>query len=568
VPVKKKTIDSIASKSTAESYMPLPKGYRAGKTKYIFITGSVISGIGKGIFTSSLGKLLVDRGLKVAPMKLEAYLNVDSGTLNPYRHGEVFVLDDGCETDMDLGSYERFLDMQLTGRSFVTSGMIYKNIIEKERKGGYLGRDVQFIPHVTGETKFVVRNLAAASKADVVLCEIGGTVGDYENMFAMESVRQMAYEEGRGNVCVINLTYVLEPESTGEFKSKAAQLGIKRLLELGISPDMLICRSNNPVPRKIKEKISLNSGVPMGNVFGLHNINDIYRIPLFMRKEGVDAKALEILGLGKSFRSKGNRKLEEWTRKNTIKGRKKVTIGIVGKYTGLVDAYISIIKALEHSAGVTSTPFEIKWIEATELEKRTNYATLMKGIDGLIVPGGFGARGVEGKIRAAKYVREKRIPFLGLCYGFQVAVIEFARNVCGMKDANSTEIEARTKSPVICILPEQDEIEELGGTMRLGGYDVVVDRGTTAYSLYKSGRVRERFRHRYNVNTAYIELLNSKGMVFSGRAPKKKIMQILELPKDRHPFFVASQFHPEFTSRPLKPNPLFLGFMKACRKRA
>ena len=564
--MKKETIEEIASKSSDEFYTPLPKDYNKGKTKYIFITGSVISGIGKGIFTSSLGKILVDMGVKVAPMKLEAYLNVDSGTLNPYRHGEVFVLDDGYETDMDLGSYERFLDMTLTNKSFVTSGRIYKGIIEKERKGKYLGRDVQFIPHVTGEAKYVVRNLAAESGADVVLCEIGGTVGDYENMFAMEAIRQMVYEEGRENVCVVNLTYILEPRSTGEFKSKAAQLGIKRLLELGITPNLIICRSNNPVPDKIKEKVSMNTGTPMENVFGLHNINDIYRIPLFMREKGVDKRVLELLSLDGKFKSNGNKNLEDWTKKNVVSGDKKITVGIVGKYTGLSDAYISILKALEHCGAIAKAPVEVKWIEATELEKKDDYEKLLKGIDGLIVPGGFGSRGVEGKIRAVNYVRKNKIPFLGLCYGFQMAVIEFARNVAGLKDANSTETDAKTKNPVICILPEQEDIEELGGTMRLGGYDVVVEKGTKAFELYESTNVRERFRHRFNVNTEYIDLLKEKGLVFSGRAPKKRIMQILELPKKEHSFFVASQFHPEFTSRPLKPNPLFLGFVNACKK--
>lgn len=565
--MKKETIDGIASKSSDEFYNPLPKGYKAGKTKYIFITGSVMSGIGKGIFTSSLGKLLVDRGIKAVPMKLEAYLNVDSGTLNPYRHGEVFVLDDGTETDMDLGSYERFMDISLTKDSFVTSGRIYKKIIDKERKGEYLGRDVQFIPHVTGETKFIVRNLAAESGADVVLVEIGGTVGDYENLFAIESIRQMIYEEGKENVCVVNLTYILEPPSSGEFKSKAAQLGIKKLQELGIIPDVIICRSEHQIPEKIKEKISMNSGIAMDKVFGLHNINDIYKIPLFMRNAGVDEKITEILGINKKFRTNGGRKLEEWTSKNTVCKDKKVVVGIAGKYTGLADAYISIIKAIEHSEAIAGTCVEIKWIETTDLQNDEDAAKAMQGIDGLIVPGGFGSRGVEGKIKAIKYAREHKIPFLGLCYGLQIAVIEFARNVCGLDCANTTEIDPKTENPVICILPEQDEIEELGGTMRLGGYDVVVEKGTLAYSLYKSGKVRERFRHRFNVNPKYIDELQSKGLVFSGRAPKKRIMQIMELPKDRHPFFLGTQFHPEFTSRPLKPNPCFLGFVKAGMER-
>ncbi|MDO8647033.1 MAG: CTP synthase [Candidatus Diapherotrites archaeon] len=565
--VEKKVLKAISSKSSDEFYSPVPKNFVKGKTKFIFVTGSVMSGLGKGIFTASLGRLLVDRGLKVRPMKLEAYLNVDSGTINPYRHGEVFVLDDGTETDMDLGTYERFLDITLDKNSFVTSGRIYKNVIEKERRGEYLGRDVQFIPHVTGEAKLAVLNLAASSKADVVLVEIGGTVGDYENLFAIEAMRELAFQLGKENVCFVNLTFVLEPKHAGEFKSKAAQLGLRKLLELGITPDVIVCRSQNQIPEKIKEKISMNSGVQMNRVFALPDIDNIYKIPLFLRKQGVDEKILEVLELSKKFKANGSKSLKSWTAKNLIPERKPVTIGIVGKYTGLHDAYISILKALEHCAAKSKTPFRLEWIESANLEKPGGENAL-KRIDGMIIPGGFGSRGVEGKISAVKFAREKKIPFLGLCYGFQMAVIEHARNACGLKNANTTEVDAKTPSPVICILPEQDEIEDLGGTMRLGGFDVLISPKTIAHSLYGSLKARERFRHRFNVNTEFIGALEKNGMVFSGKAPKKRIMQILELSKEAHPFFVASQFHPELTSRPLKPNPLFLGFYSACRKKA
>lgn len=558
-----KLLAAVSSKSSEEFYNSMPKGFKPGKTKLVFITGSVMSGLGKGIFTASLGRLLVDRGLNVRPMKLEAYLNVDAGTINPYRHGEVFVLDDGTETDMDLGTYERFLDVTLDKNSFVTSGRIYKNVIEKERRGNYLGRDVQFIPHVIGEAKFAVQSLAASSKADIVLVEIGGTVGDYENLFAIEAMRKMLYELGHENVCIVNLTYILEPPNTGEFKSKAAQLGLRKLLELGTTPDVIVCRSHNKIPEKIREKISLNSGVPLTHVFGLNDINNIYKIPLFLRNLGVDEKVLEVLQLNKKYRADGSKKLKAWTSKNLIPKGKPVKIGIIGKYTGLHDAYISILKALEHCAATVKVPFSVEWIESVDLEKKS-CKKLLEGIDGMIIPGGFGSRGIEGKIKAVNHARENKIPFLGLCYGFQMAVIEFARNACGLKNSNTTEVDSKTKHPVICILPEQDEIEELGGTMRLGGFNVVVEKNTLAHSLYKSEKVRERFRHRYNVSTEFIELLESKGLVFSGKAPKKRIMQILELPKEKHPFFIASQFHPEFTSRPLKPNPLFLGFYKAC----
>ncbi|MBI4044744.1 MAG: CTP synthase (glutamine hydrolyzing) [Candidatus Diapherotrites archaeon] len=542
----------------------MPPDYKKGKTKYVFITGSVISGIGKGIFTSSLGKLLIDRGLKVSPMKLEAYLNLDAGTLNPFRHGEVFVLDDGTETDMDLGGYERFLDITLSKDSFVTSGRIYSSIIHKEREGKYLGRDVQFIPHVTGETKMVLRSLAQKTKPDIVLVEIGGTVGDYENMFAIESIRELIYEEGHENVCVVNLTYVLEPSSVGEFKSKAAQLGIKRLIEMGVQPDIIVCRSESNIPDSIKEKISMNVNVPVENVFGAHNVKNIYEVPLFLRELGVDESILKRLGLNKGFPSNGNKKLLEWTKKNRVASDKEITIAIAGKYTGLEDAYISILKALEHCSAIVDRKIRIKWIETTEIEKGLSPAEALKGVDGLIVPGGFGGRGVEGKIKCVQYARENNLPFLGLCYGFQMAVIEFARNVCGLAGSNTTEVAEDCSHSVICILPEQDDVEDLGGTMRLGGYEVVVGKGTLAHKLYGKEKIRERFRHRFNVSTKYIETLEKHGMVFSGKAPQKRVMQILEL--SNHKFFLGTQFHPEYTSRPLKPNPCYLGFVKACMK--
>lgn len=561
----KEMLSEIAAKSSAENYVPIPEGYKPGKTKYIIVTGSVISGIGKGLFTSSLGKLLVDRGAKVTPVKLEAYFNVDAGTMNPYRHGEVFVLDDGTECDMDLGSYERFLDKNLTKDSFVTSGRIYSTIIEKERKGLYLGRDVQFIPHVTGEAKMVIRNLAMKTDADIVLVEIGGTVGDYENVLAIEAMRELRYEEGSENVCFINLTYILDPPSLGEQKSKAAQLGLKTLMSMGIQPSMVILRSDKPVSKKIREKVSINANVPLDRVIGAHNINGIYKLPLFLKDLNVDGEILECLGVEKKFRQDGD-KVRKWTEANTVeKAKKKITVGITGKYTGLSDAYISILKALEHCEGILKTEIEVRWIETTKIENgREKVSECLKGVDGIIVPGGFGARGVEGKIACIKYARENNIPYLGLCYGFQMAVIEFARNAMGLKGANTTEVDEKAKDPVICILPEQEEIEGLGGTMRLGGYDVVVGKGTIAHRLYGKEKIRERFRHRFNVNTKYIDDIEKAGMSFSGRAPQKRIMQILELPK--HKFFVGTQFHPEFTSRPLKPNPLFRGFVEACLK--
>ncbi len=557
----------ISDRSSEENFTSVPGGYAKGKTKYVIITGSVMSGIGKGIFSSALGKTLQDRGLKVAPIKVEAYLNIDSGTLSPYRHGEVFVLDDGTETDMDLGSYERFLDADLSKDNFTTHGQIYHNIILKERRGDYNGRDVQYIPHVTGETKLVLRNLAMKSKADIVLVEIGGTVGDYENLFAMESVRELIYEEGKENACLVNLTYIIEPRHLGEFKSKAAQIGLKQLMGLGLQPDIIVCRSQTPITPIVRQKISMNANVPIEGVFNTYDVDNIYRLPLFYREQGIDEAILRHLGLSERHRVNGSRSLKEWTEKNIVQLKGEVTIGIAGKYTGTSDTYISIVKALEQCSVLTRTKVNVKWIEATDVETgKKKIGEEMKGVDGLIIPGGFGIRGVEGKVICARYVRENGVPFLGICYGFQIAVIEFARNVCSIKNASTEEVKKDSENNIICILPEQEEVDGLGGTLRLGGFDIRVKKGTLAWELYgRKEKVRERFRHRYNVNTKFIDVLEKNGMVFSGMAPTKRIMQILELPG--HPYFIGTQYHAEFTSRPLKPNPLYLGLVKAAIKR-
>ncbi len=556
-------LSEIASTSSGEFYTPLPRGYKPGKTKYVVVTGSVISGVGKGTISSSLSKLLQDRGMKVEPIKLEAYLNVDSGTLNPFRHGEVFVLEDGSETDLDLGTYERALDKNLRGENFVTSGKIYQRIIEKERAGKYLGRDVQFIPHVTGEIKLELRNLAMKTKADVIVIEIGGTVGDYENMFALEALRELRYEEGSENVCFINITYILEPNSLGEQKSKAAQLGIKRLLAMGIQPGVIVCRSQTKLKESIREKMSLYLNIARENVFGVHDVSNIYGLPLVLRKKGFDEAILHELGIEKRFKTNGNKELRAWSKKTSVQGRATaVTIGIAGKYTGTADTYISILKALEHCSFKLNRPVNVKWIETTGLEKkRKKLKESMKGIEGVIVPGGFGVRGIEGKIAVARYCREKNLPYLGLCLGFQIALIEFARNVLHLKGANSTEFEPKTKHPVVCLLPEQRKIEGLGGSMRLGGRDVELKKGTIASKLHGNAKkIRRRFRHRFECNPEYIQAFEEKGIVFSGKAPKVPIMQILELPK--HRFMMAMQYHPEFTSRPLRADELFLEFVR------
>ncbi|MCX6799105.1 MAG: CTP synthase [Candidatus Diapherotrites archaeon] len=559
-------LGKIIATSGDEFYTPMPKDYKPGKTKYVVVTGSVISGIGKGTISSTLCKLLQDRGLEVEPIKLEAYLNVDAGTLNPFRHGEVFVLDDGTETDLDLGTYERMLDKNLGKDNFVTSGRIYANIIEKERAGKYLGRDVQFIPHVTGEIKKVLRDLAVKTKADAIVIEIGGTVGDYENMFALEALRELHYEEGHGNVCFINITYILQPKTLGEQKSKAAQLGIKRMIELGIQPDIIVCRSESKLHDSIRKKISLNVNVPLENVFGVNDVSNIYSLPLALRKTGFDEAVLDVVGLNKRFKTNGNKVIREWNKKTSVHGKAQpLAVAIAGKYTGCADTYISILKALEHCSFKLNRKVKVKWVDTTELEAR-DVKKALSDVDGVIIPGGFGIRGIEGKVAVAKYCRENDIPYLGLCLGFQVALIEIARDKLGLKEANSTEFEPKTPHPVIDILPEQKKIEGLGGNMRLGGKDVELKPGTIAAKIHDNEKtIRRRFRHRFECNPEYIEQFEKAGVVFSGKAPGQPIMQVLELPK--HCFFMASQFHPEFTSRPLHPDELFLEFARACEKK-
>ena len=558
-------LKSVSSKSVSEEfYTPVPEGYKAGKTKYIIITGSVMSGVGKGIFSSSMGTLLTCHGFNVSPIKFDGYFNYDAGTLNPYRHGEVFVLDDGTECDLDLGSYERFMNKNLSKQNYLTAGKIFKTIIDKERAGKFLGRDVQFIPHVTGEIKHFLRNLAMKSNADIVTVEVGGTAGDLENSYFIEAMRELKYEEGINNVCIVNVTYIMEPQSLGEQKSKAAQLGLRTLMSMGVQPDVIVCRAGNEVKQSVREKVSLYANVPLSRVIGSRNVETIYDIPLFLREMKVDEAIFEILKI--KPKNNGNEELtfESWENLiNNMKSLKdSVTIGITGKYTDVHDSYLSILKALEHVSPYLNAKVNVKWIETTAIEdgKKTVEEEL-KDVDGIIVPGGFGKRGTEGKIACIKQARENNLPYLGLCYGFQMAVLEFARNVCNLKEAESTETNPGTKVPIIDILPEQKKIEGLGGTMRLGGHDVEIKPNTLASKFYDSTKARERFRHRYECNPDYLKQLEEKGLVFSGKAPKVPIMQILELPN--HPFFVGTQFHPELTSKPLKPHPLFLEFVRA-----
>jgi CTP synthase len=561
----KDLLASVSDVSTdTEFFSPIPTGYQKGKTKYVFVLGTVMSGLGKGIFSSCLAKLLQDKGLRVSPIKLEGYLNFDSGTLNPFRHGEVFVLDDGMECDMDLGTYERMLDQDLSGANFATSGQIFSSILHKERHGDYLGRDVQMIPHVTGEVKLKLRHLAMQSQADVVFVEIGGTVGDLENAYYIEAMRELAYEEGAGSSCFVALTYILEPPALGEQKSKAAQLGIKQLMQLGVQPDIIACRASNPVNEKARQKISIYSNVPLERVISLHDSTSIYTIPTMLREHGMDFEVIRLLGIEDRMNLRHERKAwGHWCDFTDRIGQaeRSVTVGITGKYTSVRDSYASIINALEHAGIALGSDVKIKWIETTEVTDN-NAAAKLRDVDAIIVPGGFGTRGAEGKIAAVRHARENNLPYLGLCLGFQMAVLEFARHVCGLENAHSTEFEPQTQEPVIDILPEQKKIEGLGGNMRLGGREVEIKPNTMAAQLFGGETaVRMRFRHRYEVDPRYIKALEEAGLVFSGKAPDQPIMQILELPN--HPYFIGTQAHPCLTSRPLRPHPMFVGLVAA-----
>lgn len=557
---------SVSEKSVEEEFFSsFPENYEMGKTKYIVITGSVISGVGKGTFCSSLDTLLTCHGFKVSPLKFDGYLNYDAGTLNPFRHGEVFVLDDGTECDLDLGSYERSLNISLSKDNYLTAGKIFKTVIDKERSGQYLGRDVQFIPHVTGEIKYFVRMLAMKSQAEIVMIEVGGTVGDLENSYFIEAMRELAYEEGHSNVCPINVTYVLQPKCLGEFKSKPAQMGMRKLMELGLRPDIVVCRSESPIGRNVKEKISMFADVPVDRVYNLWDSENVYEIPLMLKDLGMDEAIFQTLGLKPKSGTESNFAKWKAFTDNIKNSKEEVMIGIVGKYTHVHDSYLSITKALEHAAPSCGVKAKLKWIESTDLEDRKIFPEeALEGVNGLIIPGGFGKRGIEGKIASIRYARENKLPFLGLCLGMQLAVVEFARNVQNLSDANSTEFDPNTTNPVIDILPEQVEIvnnSRYGGTMRLGAYPALLQKNSATEKLYGKESISERHRHRYEVNPKYVEKLEQNGLIFSGRSPDGRLMEFMELKE--HPFFVATQSHPELKSRPLDPAPLFIGLIKA-----
>ncbi|MDP2961007.1 MAG: CTP synthase [candidate division Zixibacteria bacterium] len=529
--------------------------------KYIFITGGVVSSLGKGVACSSLGLLLKKRGLKVNLQKFDPYLNVDPGTMNPFQHGEVFVLDDGAETDLDLGHYERFLGENLNRDSNVTTGQIYGEVITRERRGDYLGATVQVIPHITDEIKRRIKKLAEKNgDVDVVITEIGGTVGDIEGLPFLESIRQMGLEYGHKNVLYIHLTLVPFIESAGEVKTKPTQHSVKELRGIGIQPDILLCRTPRPLSKEIRDKIGLFCNVPSQAVIQAMDVESIYEIPLIFHQEGLDDLACNHLDL-----SCPKPDMSEWEKMvGKIKNPKyDVKIGICGKYTNLKDSYKSIIEAFVHAGEENEAKVELKWISSESLEKEGAEKHL-KDLDGVLIPGGFGERGIEGKIEAVRFIRENKVPFLGICLGMQCAVIEFARNVCGMKDADSTEFDKETEFPVISLLAEQEKVVDKGATMRLGAYPCNLDKNSFSFKAYGELKISERHRHRYEFNNRFKEILTKSGLKIAGVSPDGKLVEIIEL--EAHPWFVGVQFHPELKSRPLKAHPLFRDFVKASLK--
>lgn len=526
-------------------------------TKYIFVTGGVVSSLGKGITAASLGRLLKNRGLKVSIQKFDPYLNVDPGTMSPYQHGEVFVTDDGAETDLDLGHYERFIDENLSKNSNVTTGKIYWSVISKERKGEYLGGTVQVIPHITNEIKTRVYRVSKERDVDVVITEIGGTVGDIESQPFLEAIRQIKYEVGEENVCFIHVTLVPYLGKAGELKTKPTQHSVKELRSIGIQPDIIVCRSEKPLSEDLKGKIGLFCNLEGKSVIQNLDAENLYEVPLMLHEEGLDVLVCKKLHLNCSSIDNS-----EWTAMvNKLKNLSRtVNIALVGKYVELHDAYISVVEALNHGGLHSDASVNIKWINSVEINE-TNVEAFLSNVDGILVPGGFGDRGVEGKIEAIRYARENKVPFLGICLGMQCAVIEFARNVAGYKDAHSFEIDPETNYPVIDLMPEQKDIDEMGGTMRLGLYPCKLSKGTFSAAAYGEELIYERHRHRYEYNNEYRRQLTEAGFIIAGTSPDGRLVEIVEV--KGHPWFVGVQFHPELKSRPNRPHALFREFIKA-----
>jgi CTP synthase len=536
-----------------------------GETRFIFITGGVVSSLGKGIAAASIGRLLVARGLDVQLQKFDPYINVDPGTMSPYQHGEVFVTEDGAETDLDLGHYERFTDANTNRASNVTAGGIYNTVIRRERRGDYLGATVQVVPHITNEIKQRIRLMADSSDVDFVVTEIGGTVGDIESLPFLEAIRQFPVEVGRRRCMFIHLTLVPYIGHAGELKTKPTQHSVNELRRIGIAPDMVVCRSEGELSTEIRSKIALFASLPIEAVVSGYDVDDIYRVPLAFHNQGVDDFILrEHFGL-----EVDEPDLREWEA-ITVRAReadRRVKIALVGKYVKLEDAYLSVVEALRHAGVHHDAKVEIDWVDSESVGD-TEVLARLHGADGILIPGGFGGRGWEGKIRAAQIARERRIPYLGICLGMHVAVSEFARHVAGMDGANSTEMDLETPFPVIDLLPEQKEIADMGGTMRLGADPVKLHDGTRIRSLYGEAVVYERHRHRYEVNNHLRRRLESAGLICSGTSPDERLVEAIELSADEHPFYVASQYHPEFKSRPERPAPLFFEFVGSALERS
>ncbi len=535
------------------------------KTRFIFVTGGVVSSLGKGIAAASLGRLLVSRGLTVGLQKFDPYINVDPGTMSPYQHGEVFVTEDGAETDLDLGHYERFTDSNTSRASNVTAGGIYDTVIRRERRGDYLGGTVQVVPHITDEIKQRIALIAESSDVDFVITEIGGTVGDIESLPFLEAIRQFPVDVGRRRCMFIHLTLVPYIGHAGELKTKPTQHSVNELRRIGIAPDMLMCRSEGSLSSEIRKKIALFASLPMEAIVSACDVDNIYKVPLTFRDQGVDDFILEHFGL-----QAPPPELSRWKEpiERSARATRTVRIALVGKYVQLEDAYLSVSEALRHAASLQDSGVEIEWIDSESLEGGESRESLRKldDADGILIPGGFGGRGIEGKIAAARVAREHRIPYLGICLGMQVAVAEFARQVAGMEGANSTEFDIETPHPVIDLLPEQKEVADLGGTMRLGADPIKLHDASLVRELYGEAVIYERHRHRFEVNNLSRKRLQSAGLHVSGTSPDERLVEVIEL--DDHPFFVASQFHPEFKSRPERPAPLFGGFVAAALERA
>ena len=525
--------------------------------KYIFVTGGVVSSLGKGITAASLGRLLKNRGLKVSMQKIDPYLNIDPGTMSPYQHGEVFVTDDGAETDLDLGHYERFTDTNLSKNSSITTGKVYWSVINKERKGEYQGGTVQVIPHITNEIKSRIYRVGKEGSPDVVITEIGGTVGDIESLPFLEAIRQIKYEVGRENVLFLHVTLVPYLKKAGELKTKPTQHSVKELRSIGIQPDIIVCRTEKPLSQDLKDKIGLFCNIDGESVFQNTDADNLYQVPLLLNKEGLDSAVVKKLCI-----KCDKPELEEWTQlvNKVLNPAQKINIALVGKYVELHDAYLSVAEALCHAGIANDAEVNIKWINSTELNEK-NIKEELKDIDGILVPGGFGCRGIEGKIIAAKYARENKIPYFGICLGMQIAVIEYARNVLKLEGAHSRELDEDTPYAVIDLMPEQADIDEMGGTARLGLYPCKLAEDTKAYMAYKDELIFERHRHRYEFNNEYREKMIEAGLVLSGLSPDERLVEIIEL-KD-HPWYLGCQYHPEFKSRPNRPHPLLRDFIKA-----